>query len=133
MNPPSLDTLFDVEEALWRRRRCRVCGSALSVVHEATYIVQRQGWVKIGATSNVRRRVNELARPAWSRHVLSPTGMDWDQPLHLIRQYDGDVEHELHARWAACHVRGEWFLPNRGMRRWLNDKHNDTVQIGFPR
>lgn len=129
----ALEALFEVPEHLWRRRRCQVCGGALSVQHQHTYVVQRQGWVKIGATSNVRRRVNELARPAWSSHILSPVGMEWDQPLHVVRQIDGDIEHELHLRFRSCHVRGEWFLPDKAMRKWLNDKRTTTIEMGFPR
>lgn len=125
--------LFPVPEVWWQRRRCPVCSGALSVTHAATYVVQRQGWVKIGATSNVRRRVNELARPAWTQHLVSPAAMDWLEPLYLVRQIEGDVEHELHQRWAKDHVKGEWFLPGKAMRKWLNDKHTTTIELGFPR
>lgn len=113
------EPLFEVAEELWRRRRCIVCGGALAVEHTHTYVVQRQGWVKIGATSNVRRRINELRRPAWTKHLLSPPGMDWREPLVTLAVIEENVEHALHQRFAAAHVLGEWFLPDLTLRDWL--------------
>jgi len=104
------EPLFEVPENWWRRRRCTVCGCALSVIHEWTYIVQRQGWVKIGATNKPRRRINELARPAWIQHVLSPPEMDWSAPLVALVVLGGDAEHDLHRDFVEQHVIGEWFL-----------------------
>jgi hypothetical protein len=131
--PEPLDTLFAIPDHMWRYRRCPVCFGSLSLVFTHTYVVQRQGWVKIGATSNPRRRVSELARPAWKQHILSPAEMDWAQPLHLVRMIDGNVEHELHQRFRQDHVRGEWFLPRKAMRHWLNGAGSHTIEIGFPR
>lgn len=113
--------LFDVPEEMWVRRRCMVCGCALSVTYEYTYVVQRQGWVKIGATNLPRRRLNELARPAWRKHVLSPAGMDWYSPLTVHAVIGGDIEHELHKEFARFHVKGEWFVDNAGIRDWIKE------------
>jgi hypothetical protein len=113
------EALFEVPEEMWLRRRCTVCLGALSVTHHWTYVVQRQWWVKIGATSNVRRRINELSRPAWTQHLISPAGMDWTEPLTTLRVIEGDVEHQLHREWADRHVAGEWFDPDEQMRAWL--------------
>lgn len=113
------ECLFEVPEEWWRRRRCTVCGGAVSLTFDHVYVVQRQGWVKIGATSNLRRRLCELARPAWRQHLLSPDGMDWMEPLTVLGVTRGDVEHELHRQFVACHAVGEWFLPNVEMRAWL--------------
>jgi hypothetical protein len=113
------EQLFEVPEEWWVRRRCQVCGGALSVRCTHTYAVQRQGWVKIGATSDPRRRINELRRPAWRKHILSPAGMDWLEPLVTLGLIVGDVEHELHPRFAELHVFGEWFRPAGEMLNWL--------------
>lgn len=113
--------LFDVPESMWVRRRCQVCGCALSRQHDYTYIVQRQVFVKIGATSKPRRRLNELARPAWRKHVLYPVGMDWNQPLEVLAVIGGDVEHELHQMFARFHVFGEWFADSRPIREWIKE------------
>lgn len=113
--------LFDVPEEWWRRRRCRVCGGALSVVHGYTYVVQRQWWVKVGATNKPRRRLGELARPAWIKHLLSPPGMDWTEPLEVLAVVGGDVEHDLHAELAGAHVVGEWFERTPVLEAWLAD------------
>lgn len=108
-------------EDWWVRRRCQVCGGALSVTHAATYVVQRQGWVKIGATSNLRRRIGELSRPAWTQHILSPPGMDWLEPLVTLHTFATDLEHALHQRFASAHAHGEWFLPDAALQAWLAD------------
>jgi hypothetical protein len=117
--------LFDPPESAYRRRSCPVCGGALSVTFAHTYVVQRQGWVKIGATDNVRRRLSELARPAWSKHLVSPDGMDWTAPLTTLAVLDRllvldqDTEHDLHRRFAHAHAAGEWFTRDRTIDRWL--------------
>lgn len=115
--------LFDVPESLWVRRRCLVCGCALSLEYAFTYLVRRQGWVKIGATSNIRRRVNELARPAWAQHILSPADMDWSQPLeHLLTLEGGHHEHALHQRFRDDHARGEWFTASQTLVDWITSQ-----------
>lgn len=117
-------TLFDADH-LMVRRRCEVCGQALVVEHTHTYVVQRQVWLKIGATNMPRRRVNELSRPAWKQHILYPRGMDWDQPLYGLAIIERDIEHETHARFAEFHVIGEWFTDNLTIRRWLEEVRHD--------
>lgn len=113
-------TLFEVPEEWWQRRRCTVCGQAKSVTHSHTYVVQRQVWIKVGATSNPRRRINELSRPAWREHILYPRGMDWHAPLLIRAVIDRDIEHETHQRFEEFHVVGEWFTDNATIRRWLD-------------
>ena len=114
------EPLFEVPREMWRLRQCPVCGGALSVAYTHTYVVQRQGWVKIGASSNVHRRLLEVARPAWTKHLLSPDSMDWLEPLVTLAVIQGDVEHAMHERFASCHARGEWFLPDIQMRVWID-------------
>lgn len=113
-------TLFDASHLLVPRR-CEVCGSALCINFTHTYVVQRQVWIKIGATNNPRRRINELSRPAWRQHILYPRGMDWCAPLFPLAVINADNEHELHARFAEFHVIGEWFTDNLTIRRWLEE------------
>lgn len=113
--------LFDVPEEWWHRRRCTVCGCALSVTFDYTYIVQRQGWVKIGATNRPRARANELARYDWRKYVLSPEGMDWHEPLIVLAVLGGDIEHETHQRFQKQHVVGEWFLPDADLKEWIEE------------
>ena len=113
--------LFDVPEVWWHRRRCQVCGVALSIRHEYTYIVQRQWWVKIGATDRPRKRLNELARVDWVNYCLSPLGMDWTEPLIVHGMVGGDFEHESHVRFQKQHVIGEWFLPDDDLREWIEE------------
>lgn len=124
--------LFDVPDDWWHRRRCQVCGGALSVTCTHTYVVQRQGWVKIGASSNLARRVSELRRPVWTKHLISPQDMDWDEPLIVHGVIEGDVEHQLHQRFAAAHITGEWFMPNAEMRSWLTEPLMTLADAGPP-
>lgn len=116
-------TLFEVPEDWWVRRRCVVCGCALNRLHPHIYVVQRQWWVKIGATNNLRRRINELSRPAWRQHVLYPPSMDWTEPLTTLAVIIGGgyIEHDLHQRFKEQHVVGEWFLPTGNMTEWLEE------------
>lgn len=118
MNPEPAG-LFDVPEEWWHRRRCQVCGCALSLEFTHTYVVQRQWWIKIGATNMPRRRVNELSRPAWAQHILHPAGMDWTEPLTVHAIVERNVEHQLHALFADHHVVGEWFEFGPEIRRWV--------------
>ena len=56
------------------------------------------GPVKIGMTNNVPRRIRELSEAFW-------------EELRLIRCLEGmdAVEHQMHRRFAAQHLRYEWF------------------------
>lgn len=120
--------LFDIPHDWWvGRRRCLVCGGNLAQTHTVhatqpvfTYVMQRQGWVKIGKSyqPEVRRKV--LSMPSPGCRVVAPERMEWAEPIITILLIDGDVEHELHLRWAANHAGGEWFLPDQEMRLWLN-------------
>lgn len=115
------ESLFEVPEEWWHRKRCRVCGCALSLNFTHTYIVQRQWWVKIGATDMPRRRINELARPAWVKHIIYPAGMDWHEPLSVHAVLEQNLEHELHQRFQKQHVIGEWFLPDDELRAFIEE------------
>ena len=73
-----------------------------------TYVVQRQQWVKIGATTSLTTRLGALKHP--KPGVLHPAGMDWSAPLTLITTWpDRTRETELHRRFAEHRVVGEWF------------------------
>ena len=115
------DTLFELPESFYVRRRCIVCGVALSIVHDYTYVVQRQGYVKVGGTNRPRKRINELSRVDWKNYCLSPEGMDWTEPLIPLSVIGGDIEHETHVRFADCYVIGEWFIPNDEMKSWIEE------------
>jgi hypothetical protein len=114
--------LFDAEH-LRIHRRCQVCGCSLTRLHSHLYVVQRQVWIKIGATNNLRRRINELSRPAWRKHVLYPVGMDWNEPLHqrAVVLDGGFMEHELHQRFARFHAAGEWFVKGQDIKDWIEE------------
>lgn len=113
-------TLFDADH-LVVHRRCPVCGVALCIIHTHTYVVQRQVWIKIGATSRPRKRMNELARVDWKNYCLSPRGMDWTQPLIRHAMIERDIEHEAHVMFEEYHVIGEWFTDNATIRRWIEE------------
>lgn len=122
------ETLFEVPESWWCRRRCQVCGGALSLEFTHTYVVQRQWWVKIGATNRPRQRFNELARYDWRKYIISPAGMDWHEPLSTVLVLEGNIEHELHERFAGQHVAGEWFLPHDTLADWLREQDESLIR-----
>jgi hypothetical protein len=66
---------------------------------EGVYVIQAEdGPVKIGHSTNVRRRMSTL-------QISSPV------PLSLVAVLSGDrtTEKEMHARFAGSHKHGEWF------------------------
>lgn len=94
--------------------RCEVCGGWIHRPvpppdSRVTYVVLREHWVKIGMTGNLRERLNVLSRSTEGCLTVHPHGMNWTAPLHLMAIIDGDVEHELHERFADAHAAGEWF------------------------
>lgn len=116
--------LFELPRSAYRLRACPVCAGSLSLAVRpgtVTYVVQRQGWVKIGKTSqlDVRLRVLRLHGPNGAGMVKHPPGMTYAEPLILLRTFAGDVEHDLHERWQDDHAGGEWFMPSGPMRAWL--------------
>jgi hypothetical protein len=113
------EPLFEVADHLWQGRQCPVCGCSMSLTFSHTYVVQRQDWVKIGATNNPRRRLSELSRPTWSKHLLSPDGMDWEAPLVALVIVEEDLEHRLHRMVRHLHVVGEWFHPGDDLWEWV--------------
>lgn len=121
-----MDALFEMPREAYRLRRCPVCGGTLAQTHRRhgtdpvfTYLMQRQGWVKIGKSYQPETRRKVLSMPSPGCRVICPEEMDWAEPIVTIRLIAGDSEHELHERFAACHVAGEWFLPNTDMRDWI--------------
>lgn len=121
LSEPAASGLFEIEPDWLRLRRCRVCGGALAAPAGDTYVMRRQWWVKIGRSNAPRRRLNELRREDWKQYIVWPPLMDWSEPLQLLAVIAGDVEHELHERFAGCHDVGEWFIPDEAMREWLAD------------
>lgn len=88
-----------------------------------TYFAQRQGWVKIGHTNNINQRLRTLASRSGHMSHATPWNMDWTEPLILLRVIDGaepgGSEVQMHDRFRACRVMGEWFLPDAALRAFL--------------
>jgi hypothetical protein len=84
--------------------------------------MQRQGWVKIGKSKHPETRLKELRAINRQCYIQTPHEMDCAEPIFMLFVLEGDTEHALHERFAVCHVRGEWFLPDSEMRAWLNAK-----------
>lgn len=109
--------------------RCTVCWGWIHRPKPAgqrwTYAMQRESWVKIGMTGNVRERLGVLSRATEGCLVVHPPQMDWTAPLRLLVALPGDIEHELHDRFRAYHVIGEWFTPGDELVEWL-DRHKEA-------
>lgn len=131
---PEPEPLFQVPESEWRRRRCPVCGGALKVQSTHTYAMQRQGWVKIGASNHPAERLGVLRRSSPGCLVRFPEGMDLSRPIVLLGVLKGpEWEHHLHVQFQESHAVGEWFLPQGAMAEWLASEPLLTLeQAGLP-
>lgn len=96
---------------------CATCGVVARSAASLTYVVQRQGWVKIGSTSNITSRIFTLAKGG----TVGPWDMLVAEPLILLAVIESNVEHDLHTRFSGSHVAGEWFLPDADMRAWIGE------------
>jgi hypothetical protein len=119
-------TLFEPEPSQWRLRRCRVCRGTLAQTHSRhgsdpvwTYVMQRQGWVKIGLSKHPLTRLKELRAINRQCYIITPEAMDCREPILLVALIPGDVEHALHERFVDRHAAGEWFLPDAPIREWI--------------
>jgi hypothetical protein len=99
--------------------RCDVCSGSLASPPADTYVMQRQDWVKIGRSKHPETRLKELRAIGRQKYIITPAEMDCTQEITLLFVLPGDTEHELHERFADCHVLGEWFLPNDAMTEWM--------------
>jgi hypothetical protein len=68
-------------------------------------------FIKIGFTTNLLDRVRSLS-----------TGSPRDFRVHLVVRGDRDDERELHRRFAAYHVRGEWFRFTEAIVKFIADR-----------
>jgi hypothetical protein len=89
------------------------------------YFVQMQcpnGYVKIGVAVELAQRLDKLQN-------ASPYGLD------LIRVLPGGLkeERELHRRFAASHVRREWFRPTDDLMAFVEEKAPDCLGADAPR
>lgn len=111
--------------------RCWVC---LGWIHRprpapavrVTYAVRRQGWVKIGMTGNLKERLSVLSRSTEGCLTVHPPTMDWKAPLQLLAVIAGDIEHELHDRFASAHAAGEWFTLTDQISDWASRHQGDA-------
>lgn len=99
--------------------RCITCGQPRTGPWGDTYVMQRQGWVKIGRSKHPLTRLKELRALNRQCYIITPDAMDCAEPIYLLAVIPGDHEHALHERFAACYAAGEWFLPDADMRAWL--------------
>lgn len=86
---------------------------ARGVWYRTTYIVERQGWVKIGVTSDLHTRLTALRARKQSVHL--PNYMDPQAPLRVLAVIPRNVETYLHHRYDELRVDGEWFIPDEQM------------------
>lgn len=116
-------------------RRCDVCGGMLVRPQpppdkRVTYAVLRQRWVKIGMTGNLRERFGVLSRSTPGCITLHPPEMAWTAPLALVAVMPGDIEHELHERFAHAHDLGEWFrFDDEALRDWAARAQEATFAL----
>ena len=80
------------------------------------YFVERDGFVKIGYTANLNRRLDALGRGGSFAEGMTVG------PVYLLAHIDGDevLEKSLHRRFGADRIAGsEWFYPSDDLKRYL--------------
>lgn len=79
------------------------------------YFVQRDNLVKIGTTINLEKRIKEIDRGSSAISGMPVT------PVKLLACFPGgrEKERQLHRRFAALHVDGEWFQLEGDLRRYI--------------
>lgn len=96
-----MDAFEQRQRANWRKIRHEA--AALSMQSAGVYFIQAgsNGPIKIGIASNVHRRM-----------ALLQIGNPAQLTLLAIQPGGNREETALHRRFAACHLRGEWFNPD---------------------
>lgn len=90
------------------KRRARARQKALRAAAERSliYYAEREGYVKIGRTTNLTKRIKDLSRGG----VIYPDGVGLGPVVLLATHKGGEVaEARLHERFATDRVAGEWF------------------------
>jgi hypothetical protein len=72
------------------------------------YFVERQGFVKIGTTTNLEQRLRSIGKGGQMIEGMTVG------PVRLIATMPGDQRHEklLHRQFSDLSAGGEWFLPD---------------------
>ncbi|MFE4867715.1 GIY-YIG nuclease family protein [Streptomyces sp. NPDC056682] len=81
------------------------------------YFVERDGFVKIGHTSNLKRRLQQLGTGSSLIEGMTVG------PVRVLATIDGagpDNERWLHERFAHLRVGGEWFVMDDSMRDFMS-------------
>lgn len=103
----ALAGMYELGRELIRRE-----GPAVFALPEERWIYFIQGLprgpIKIGSTHDVKRRVADLQ-----------TGHPWKLRILGVCRGDIRLELELHERFAASRLHGEWFSPSRELARTI--------------
>lgn len=106
---------FAVKEARALRRTAKKAARKAFGTSQV-YVIKRKGarLIKIGVTTNVKRRMRALAAAGGGE-------------LELLVSFPGTREDEqaLHARFAEHRRQGEWFEYARPLQRWVHERKGD--------
>jgi len=83
-----------------------------------TYLLFDGEFVKIGKSANPKKRLATFQTASAAS-------------LHLITVIDGDVERELHTRFASTRVRGEWFFLSYELRMFITETTGNYFPVPF--
>lgn len=94
-------------DAEQKRQKASTARAAKIARESRVYFVERDGFVKIGVTTNLEKRLQSLARGG----ALMPAGMTIG-PITVLATMRGTRANEayLHKRFAHLRIEGEWFL-----------------------
>lgn len=89
-----------------RARAATQIAQARALRPDVVYYVERDGLIKIGHSKDLAKRLKSLSTGG----VAGPDGMRIG-PVKLLLTHGGgrDAEQEMHTRFAADRVTGEWF------------------------
>lgn len=74
------------------------------------YFVSHGGYVKVGTTRNLPKRLSELQ-----------LAMPFPLIFEGVIRGNATIETVLHRKWAEHHVRGEWFYIDPKIRQFMRD------------
>lgn len=86
------------------------------------YFVERMGFIKIGTTRHLKKRLRRLE----SVGAIMPPGVE-PGPVNVLLVVRGSERKErwLHKRFAHAHVAGEWFHASPDLLAYIKELEDD--------
>jgi hypothetical protein len=99
-----------------RERRASIERARRERQKPLVYFVERDGFVKIGYTGNLAKRIKDISKGSCLIEGMTVG------PVRLLATIEGgdfDTESWMHRRFDHLRVGGEWFLPDEELREFI--------------